>query len=175
MNTTIFNQIYKEQYNNILNYVSIKVRNSFEAEELTNEVFLRLNKYGFDENKGTLVKRLLTMANQVIIDSFRANSKNVNTTNIENYVGSDGNEYFQIDSCIKTDANLLGAETMKSINKAFSELSPKLKQVADLYFKEELQYKEIAEIVNIPLNSVKVMISRCRKQLTSKLESVRAF
>ena len=61
------------------------------------------------------------------------------------------------------------------INNAFANLKPKYKRIAELYFLEDKQYNEIAEICNVPMGTVKGMISRCREMLQSELNNVRTM
>ena len=60
----------------------------------------------------------------------------------------------------------------EKIVKAFENLKPNYRKIAELYFIEDKQYNEIADICNIPLGTVKGMISRCREMLQSELKDV---
>ena len=62
---------------------------------------------------------------------------------------------------------------MHVIQKEISSLSKKYRKVAKLFFNEELSYDEISERLHLPLNTVKVRLNRARKQLVTKLETVR--
>ena len=52
-----------------------------------------------------------------------------------------------------------------------SELKPKLRSVAELFFIKDLSHKQIAEMLDIPVNSVKVYILRSRERLQIALKN----
>ena len=57
-----------------------------------------------------------------------------------------------------------------AIKTAMSDLKPKHKEIAVMYFKQNLKYTEIANILEIPLNNVKITIFRIREALQSSLK-----
>lgn len=63
------------------------------------------------------------------------------------------------------------AETSSLVRKAVMELDPKLKAVIVLRHFEEMDYEQIAEILRIPLGSVKNRLFRAREKLHQVLSS----
>jgi len=64
-------------------------------------------------------------------------------------------------------------ETIKSkINEAVDKLPGHLKSVFVFYEFEGMKYKEISEVLSIPLNSVKVYLLRARKILQFELKEL---
>ncbi len=63
-------------------------------------------------------------------------------------------------------------EKLQTIDNAIGDLSKTDFEIAYYYFKEELSYQEISEVMNISLGTVKGKISRARKSLQSKLVHV---
>ena len=56
------------------------------------------------------------------------------------------------------------------IEKAIEELPPRYREVIILRHKEERDYLEIAEKLNIPLGTVKARLFRAREMLNQKLK-----
>ena len=67
----------------------------------------------------------------------------------------------------------LSAEARVAIERALGELDPGFRAVILLRDREDLRYEEIAEILGIPLNTVKTRIHRARLALQEKLEAFR--
>lgn len=61
------------------------------------------------------------------------------------------------------------SETFRWVEKAMRQLPEKQRMVMHLRDMEEYSYKEIAEVLDIPLNQVKVNLSRARKSVRTYL------
>ena len=70
----------------------------------------------------------------------------------------------------ETDTNTL--ITDKIIQRAIDKLSPKFKQVIILRDIQGFSYEEIAEIVKIPLGTVKSRVNRARLKLQEDLKDI---
>jgi RNA polymerase sigma-70 factor, ECF subfamily len=67
----------------------------------------------------------------------------------------------------------LSAEARVAIERALGELDPALRAVILLRDREDLRYEEIAQVLDIPINTVKTRIHRARLALQEKLEAFR--
>lgn len=173
-----FEQVYNKFYNPILWYVKSKVKNSMDAEDITINVFVKLNKHfeSYDVDKAKIHTWLRTIAQNSIIDFYRTD-KSSKYMNVDNFVDDEGKEFYQFvaDSSYETENVMESNELRTAIANAFTNLKPKYKRIAELYFLEDKQYIEIAEICNVPMGTVKGMISRCREMLQSELNNVRTM
>ena len=59
---------------------------------------------------------------------------------------------------------------MKLIDKCFDELNVKYKEPIILYYLENLSYKEIADVMSIPVSTVGIRIKRAKKIMRSIFE-----
>ena len=169
-----FEQVYNKFYNQILWYVKSKVKNSADCEDITNEVFVKLHKHfdNYDVYQAKIVTWLYTIAQNTIIDFHRVD-KSKYQTNVDSFVDDEGKEFFQFTGSDESDTMVESDELSNAILKAFENLKPKYKRIAELYFIKEMQYAEIAEMCNVPMGTVKGMISRCREMLQAQLVNVR--
>lgn len=62
--------------------------------------------------------------------------------------------------------------TYEKIIKNMKQLSPQLKNIAFLYYVQQLPTKDIAEMLDIEPNTVHVYLSRIRKSLLSKKDNI---
>jgi RNA polymerase sigma factor (sigma-70 family) len=168
-----FNEVYAKYYNKVLQHVNYKTSNSIHAEDITAEVFIKANKHFDNYNPEFAMSTwLITIANRLIIDYFRKYGREeANTMKVDSFVDSEGKEFieFEGDNGNEVSDN---RELREAILKAFATLKPKYRRIANLFFMQEMEYKEIAEICNVPMGTVKGMISRCREMLQAQLQNV---
>lgn len=171
-----FESVYNEYNKRIQNYINTKVKNSDAAQELCADVFIKVNDnlvYYMGEIAG-LSTWIYSIAKNTIIDYYRVD-KSSHYTNVSNFADAEtGKETFQFvaSESYETESVLDCADKSEKIAKAFENLKPNYKKIALLYFIEDKQYNEIAEVCNIPLGTVKGMISRCREMLQRELIDV---
>jgi RNA polymerase sigma-70 factor (ECF subfamily) len=67
------------------------------------------------------------------------------------------------------DERLERSEVSRTLSKAISELSPDHRAVVDLCYFNELGYREIAEIVDCPVDTVKTRMFHARRHLKARL------
>jgi len=182
MTTKEFNKVYLENKEEILSYINWKINNFHNAEDLTAKVFSKAYRlinsedirYRFNYAKSDIKTWLITIANCAIIDFYRTNKRR-NSQCVSDIVNSEtGEEIFQFFASRKenSDFNIENLELKNRINKAFATLKPKYKRIAILYFLNDRDYKGIAEICDVPLNTVKVMIMRIREKLQVELKDL---
>lgn len=60
---------------------------------------------------------------------------------------------------------------MSDIDKALGQINQEYRKVLLLFYQQGFQYQEIAEILDMPINTVKTHISRGKDQLREKLKN----
>lgn len=81
--------------------------------------------------------------------------------------------FFDFDTLIKIPTrpsqtlqdDLSKKEDRESLEKNLKDLSPKYREVLVLYYFEDMEYKEIADVLSIPISTVGVRIARGRAML----------
>jgi len=174
-------KVYIDNRQMVFNHVMSIVKDYHDSEEVCNDVFLkmiRLNKNpltAFDESKSALRTWIRTITNSVILDYFRTNHQD-HYKAVSNFVADDSKEenkvYFQFVAPKSTNADkmVLTEELQDKIVKAFHDLKPKYRRVAVLYFIHGHEYGEIAEMLNVPMGTVKGMLFRSRAMLQGSLK-----
>lgn len=64
-------------------------------------------------------------------------------------------------------------EIKKIVDHGLSQIDPKYKEILVLYYIEELSYKEISEILHIPIGTVGVRIMRAKEILKEKYKELK--
>lgn len=177
-------QIFNETHSQVFNHVRRVVKKYHDAEDVCSDVYIKIQKLmakdstRFDETKSSLSTWVHTVTNSVILDFFRTNHQNYyQAVSDFNDDQKDGRSFLQFiaPANVNADSLVLTDELHDKIAKAFRALKPKYRKIATLYFLREMEYSEIAEIMNVPMGTVKGMISRARQVLQTELEGTRNY
>jgi len=171
--------IYRQYYQEVFNYVKYVTRNHADAGIVASDVFAKImNLYGkpqtrFDGEKAALGSWVHTVANSVVLDFFRTNHQD-RYSKVSDYVDREGNEFFQFcaPALQSPQKQMENDELSSRLKKAFSELKPKYRKIADMYFVGGDSYKQISDALDIPMGTVKGMISRARTKLQQELDGM---
>lgn len=175
-----FDKIYTTEYNRTYSLVLKNVNNQAVAEEITSDIFLKFHqmyeKGNYDVNKSSVTTYLYKIMQSCIIDYYRRENKRKNDINVSDYVEPEtGKEYFQLESNNYADTSIETEQSIEIIKNVISEMNETMQEVANLFFFKDLPYKDIADILNIPLGSVKAYISRVKEALTNNNKIQRMY
>lgn len=176
-----FNQIYKEHHQQVMNVIRMKTRNSEEMMEILDDTFMQVLKHleDYDISKSKLSTWIIFIANNKVIDYYRKEtSKAQRFVNVDNFAHKDSEEYDTSNFFVgheDTDQPIKDKELSASIEKAMATLKPNYRCVAELYLRQDRSYNEIAEILDIPLNTVKVTLMRAKEMLQGELSKLAMF
>lgn len=140
-----------------------------EAQDLSQEVFLRIfkNLKSFRAGEGSFVVWLTRLTRNLLIDHYRRTKLDRATDSLEDQLtvleektGSIG----------RADGMLAGREASELLQHALQKLSPELRETVILRDLEELEYREIAEVLNVPEGTVKSRLNRGRAELARVLK-----
>ncbi len=149
-----------------------------DSEDLTQEVFLKLykNMASFDTHKGSFQTWITTLARNLLVDHFRRTRQERVTDSIDaSFNGEDDGATLadRLASGGKSqEQHVAGLELKVRIQQALKQLSPELREAVILRDLEDMDYKEIAEVLRIPEGTVKSRISRGRGELAKLLERI---
>ena len=147
-----------------------------DAEDLTQEVFLKVygNLATFDLTRGTFQTWITTMTRNLLVDHFRRSRAQRSTDSIDAGWDGDGEEMPLIqrlsDSGPSQHDQAVRKEIEKMVQEALTKISPELREAVILRDLQDLDYKEIAQVLHIPEGTVKSRISRGRAELARLLE-----
>ena len=149
--------------------------NPTDAEDLTQDVFLKIysNLASFDLGRGTLQVWITTMTRNLLVDHFRR-SRNLRATSSLDEGWESSEELKPVDRLTAKNASPYQAaaskELAKMVQDALIRVSVELREAVILRDLQDLDYKEIAQVLGIPEGTVKSRISRGRAELARLLE-----
>lgn len=160
--TNAFQQFVVQYQDYVFTIVYRIVNQTEDAEDIAQEVFVKAYKYikNFD-GKSKLSTWLYRIAVNTAISHRRR--KKYYTTEL-----TDTNQQ----STVKQEDRIKTKEQKKYIQQAFQLLSEDDVTLLTLFYLRELSLKEIADIIKLEQNNVKVKLYRARKRLAEKLKFI---
>ena len=142
------------------------------ADDLTQEVFIRIYKTleQYDPKQGNLSSWLMRLARNLIIDDYRHRQRNP-----QNSYADDVDKHSFHLRAVGTSAHkeVERKELCNQVQEGIDKLPPDLRTCVILRDIEELTYKEIVEVLDIPEGTVKSRINRGRIELAKILRRMR--
>jgi RNA polymerase sigma-70 factor (family 1) len=167
---TAFRQVYLSFYKRLYQFALAIVKTREPAEEIVEDVFIRiwqqreglpsirnLRIYLYTATKNTALNYLSKKARESITEPF---------------------DHIQIElngSAVNPEQILITAEMYKKVQKAVEALPPRCKMIFKLVREDGLRYKEIAEILNISVNTIDVQMAIAVKRIAVALEAELGF
>jgi RNA polymerase sigma-70 factor (ECF subfamily) len=145
-----------------------------EAQDLTQEVFLRvfrsLKSYRSDE--GAFATWLARLSRNLLIDNYRRTKQERVTESIEEQLPMIEEREA---TAARPEGMLAGREASEALQAALERLSPDLREAVILRDLQEMEYREIAEVLKVPEGTVKSRINRGRAELARVLRQRRVI
>jgi RNA polymerase sigma-70 factor (ECF subfamily) len=149
-----------------------------DAEDLTQDVFLKLyrNLASFDTQKGSFQTWITTLARNLLVDHFRRTRLDRASDSLDASLSADEDGATMADRLAdprpSQEAHASGLELKVKIQQALAQLSPELREAVVLRDLEDMDYKEIAQVLRVPEGTVKSRISRGRGELARLLQRI---
>jgi len=157
---------YKDR---IFSYALWLVKNRHDAEDITQEILIKIWEHGHEIKLSSIKAWILRATHNLSIDYLRKRTVKFKYT--QQY--DDEDTLYELPDPVKTSDP--GRETSQVIineelEEAIEQLPELQKKIIVMYEIQELKYREISDILDIPINSVKVNIFRARKNLQKLLQ-----
>ena len=149
-----------------------------DAEDLTQEVFLKLykNLSSFDTQKGSFQTWITTLARNLLVDHFRRTRLERASDSLDATFDGEEDGPTMADRLAdprpSQEHHVAGLELKVRVQHALKQLSPELREAVILRDLEDMDYKEISQVLRIPEGTVKSRISRGRGELARLLQRI---
>jgi RNA polymerase sigma-70 factor (ECF subfamily) len=170
-----FGQLVDEYKDKIYNYVARMLNDPYEAEDVTQEAFLRayrsLPRFRGASSFHTWLYRI---ASNLAIDVVRKRKRQEPTFSLDEPLESDDGEYERElpDETGGPEDRTSTRETRVAVRRAIMDLPEKLRDVMILYELQGETYEDIAGILDVPLGTVKSRLFNARNRLKESLEEL---
>ena len=149
--------------------------NGADAEDLTQDVFLKIysNLASFDSERGSLQVWIATMTRNLLVDNFRRTRILRATSSLDD--GWDGEDDLRpadrlTARGVSPHEAAAQKELAKMVQAALARVPMEMREAVILRDLQDMDYKEIAQVLEIPEGTVKSRISRGRAELARLLE-----
>jgi RNA polymerase sigma-70 factor (ECF subfamily) len=143
-----------------------------EAQDLTQDVFLRVYRAlgSFRASEGAFTTWLTRLTRNLLIDHYRRTRNERITDSIEEQLPrvEEGSV-----AVARPDSALAGQEASQLLQGALNKLSPELRETIIMRDLQEMEYREIATVLEIPEGTVKSRLNRGRAELARLLKKYR--
>lgn len=159
MTRQVFEQYFKEQYSLVYRVAFTQMKRHADAEDVLQEVFVRLLKYqppfeSEEHVKAWFIRTTVNLCKDILKSKWH--STTVSMEQIPDY-----EKKFYRHPCVEPDETLW----------AVLELPEKYKDCLYFFYYEGYSIKEIAQILNMPENTVKTNLKRGREALKKMLKN----
>jgi RNA polymerase sigma-70 factor (ECF subfamily) len=143
-----------------------------EAQEVFIKMYRTLGSY--DSSKGAFVTWVTTITRNLLVDHFRKTKNDRITDSLD--AASSSHEDAQPlseqiqDQSAPPDARVRSREVGETVHAALSRLSPELREAVILRDLQDMDYREIANVLRVPEGTVKSRINRGRAELARLLQ-----
>ncbi|MBI1888779.1 MAG: sigma-70 family RNA polymerase sigma factor [Candidatus Spechtbacteria bacterium] len=168
INSEYLNKVYDQYVDKIYRFALLKVNSKTAAEDIASEVFTRTLEY-FDKNKDVKIANiqafLFRTASNMITDYYRQKSRGNVPLDYES------RELIEKETSLKDrpDSGAFINEQMAHIRDALSKMENEHANIVMWHYIEEMPIHEIADIIQRPEGTVRVMLHRGLKELRKNL------
>ena len=168
--SSAFEALYDHFYDQIFRYIAFKTSDSLIAEDLTEDVFLRMLESirKFKPQCHPFSSWLFRIAHNRVIDHYRKRGRDKNVP-LDTILTTVGESQSTLDTYVETKL------AMREVTQAMENLTDLQREVLNLRFAGGLSIKETAEAVNRNENSVKALQHSAVKKLRVLLEPNQMF
>ena len=165
-----FTDLYASHHARIRGYVRSMVHDPMEVDDLTQEVFLRAHrKIDTVRDPDALTSWLYRIATHVCYDRYRRSARQPRLDPLDVTDSGQPNLGFERPDEVSLLQALERAEMSSCVRKYLDGLSDDYRQVILLHDLEELTNPEIAEMLGVSLDAVKIRLHRARRKLQAAL------
>lgn len=139
-------KLYSDYHLKVSRYVSSRIQNTCDAEDVVSQVFLKVYKSldSFDSSKASVSTWIYAITRNTVIDFYRTQN---NLLQLE----------AEIPSNDKADDNLLRAELLDELADALEKLDERERNIIILHYYSEKTLAVIAELMDISYSYVKIL------------------
>jgi RNA polymerase sigma-70 factor, ECF subfamily len=135
-----------------------------EAQDLTQEVFLRIFRSlrSFRSTEGSLGTWMARLTRNLLIDHYRRTRHERVTDSIEEQLPMLEEN---MAASARPEGLVVGREASEILQAALKKLSPELREAVILRDLQDMEYREVAQVLKVPEGTVKSRLNRGRAEL----------
>ena len=164
MEQAAFLELYERSFRRVYNYISYRINNHDDVEDLVSSVFMRALQRcdTYDETRGGAEAWVIGIAHNAIVDHYRHSGQRRD-------ISWDAWETDVPDCLPLPDDITIKKESQRCLMLALNALADRERQVIALKYGAELSNREIARHMGLSVSNIGVMLYRSLRKLRSRL------
>lgn len=156
-----FAALYRRLYPAVYAYVSRRVHEAADAEDLTAKVFMTLVEHlpAYERARGSVRGWVISMARHAVIDHFRTRRPRADPAELEALAA---------DASLEPTYGVDAREQERELGELLKPLPPQTREMLSLRYAEGLRTKDIAAVLGVSEAAVKQRFSRALRDLRSR-------
>jgi RNA polymerase sigma-70 factor (ECF subfamily) len=174
--TAAWEEIVQRFHRRIYNICYRFAGSAEDAQDLTQEVFIKVYRTvsSFDGDKASFNTWVTTVTRNLLVDHFRKKRNDRATDSIDATQGADeeGPTLAErlSDGAPGPHVHVERRERREMVHRALQQISPELREAVILRDLQDMDYREIAQVLKVPEGTVKSRINRGRAELARLLQ-----
>lgn len=173
-----FNELMQATYRKVFNMAYRLAGNRPDAEDLTQEAFFRAYRSFTDyEGDRPFENWIFRIVTRLYLDLLRSRRRRIKAVSYDTPIqapGADENLFFDMpDDRPTPEQSALSGSFSEDIQRVLNSLTAEQRLLVTLADIEGIPYKEIAEMLDKPVGTIRSRLHRTHKQIRSRLEAVR--
>ena len=171
-NKSAISQLIERHSRRVRDYIRMMVKNNDVADDILQETFIkavRVIDSGRYSDKGRFLSWILRIAHNQVIDYYRSNKNTRQVTESEAGYDVLGSLRYAEQT---VEDEMMSEETEVQLRNLIEELTPEQREVVKLRYYDGLNFKEIAELTNVGLNTalgrMRYALINLRKKIKEK-------
>ncbi len=165
MNEKEFLEIVRMHQDKVYRHAFYLLKNSEDAKDMTQETFIKAWQHRNKIRRKTAHSWLLKVAQNLCFNVLKKRKFQVHLSEDDGVTLEDLLHAHSYKSNPSPDEIAIKQELKQLVHRAIDELPPNMRSIIVMCELEEMSYKEIAKVLNQPVNSVKSTVFRARKKL----------
>jgi RNA polymerase sigma-70 factor, ECF subfamily len=173
-----FNELMKQSYRKVYNMAYRLAGNRPDAEDLTQDAFYRAYRsFGEYEGDRPFENWIFRIVTRLFLDLLRNRRRRVRAVSYDTPLqreGGDESLYFDMaDDSPNPEQKVLESSFSEDLQRALNSLSPEQRLLVTLADVEGVPYKDIAEMLEKPVGTIRSRLHRTHKLIRARLEQIR--
>lgn len=173
-----FNEQMQATYKKVYNMAFRLAGNRSDAEDLTQEAFYRAYRSFLDyEGDRPFENWIFRIVTRLFLDMLRSRRRRIKAVSYDtplNQGSGDENLYFEMpDRSADPEEQMMEGTFSEDLQKALNSLSPEQRLLVTLADIEGVPYKDIAEMLNKPVGTIRSRLHRTHKLVRARLEQIK--
>jgi RNA polymerase sigma-70 factor (ECF subfamily) len=162
-----FRKLAGQYQDRVFTFVHYSLKNHEEAEDVTQEVLMKLWQHKDEVNPDNLTAWVMRVARNAVIDVARRRRS-------RSAIFADGADFEVAEAIVAapgadSENGLRSRETRDALESALAAVEEPYRSIVVMREIQDMTYAEIVDVVEMPLNTVKVYLHRGRRMLRDAL------